>query len=90
MWNSLSPAAREQFAWPHPGLPLPEEATTEHAETHKEDTPGPHQPPLAPFCLVILEPWNVDYLSLRGNRRIKFACDGQEGGVVWSETRVNP
>lgn len=87
MWNSLSPAARDQFSWPHPGLPLPEEAPSEAAE----ETPGPHQPPLAPFCLVILEPWNVDYLSLRGNRRIKFARDGTvEGGVVWSETSVNP
>eukprot|EP00884_Botryococcus_braunii_P001666 jgi/Botrbrau1/114/Bobra.0022s0102.2 len=91
MWNSLSQSARDQFAWPHPGLPLPpEEDESQHRRNSEGEAPGPHQAPLSPFCLVILEPWTVDYLSLRGNHRIKFSRRDDESGTWWAEMPVNP
>lgn len=90
MWNSLSQPARDQFAWPHPGLPLPQEDDQGKQWSETAVAPGAHHSPLSPFCLVILEPWAVDYLSLRGNRRIKFARVDDEKGTSWAETPVNP
>jgi pyridoxamine 5'-phosphate oxidase len=84
MWNSLSPAARQQFAWPHPGLPV----VPGGEEAAEEAAPGAHEPPLSPFCLVIAETSAVDYLSLKGNRRLKFAKVVGDGS--WTQMEVNP
>ncbi|MCF4970375.1 Npun_F5749 family FMN-dependent PPOX-type flavoprotein [Nostoc sp. CMAA1605] len=82
MWQELSDAARLQFAWPHPGKPKAEPAAFE------PPPPEPHQP-LANFCLLLLEPTQVDHLELRGepqNRRIYYCDQNQQ----WSIKEVNP
>ncbi|WP_414579255.1 Npun_F5749 family FMN-dependent PPOX-type flavoprotein [Anabaena sp. CCY 9402-a] len=82
MWQELSDAARLQFAWPDPGEPKAEKAAFE---------PSPPDPdrPLANFCLLLLDPTQVDHLELRGepqNRRI-YDCDENQ---AWSTQEVNP
>jgi pyridoxamine 5'-phosphate oxidase len=82
-WQELSDAARLQFAWPHPGQP-------------RVDRPGAFEPsppdpahPVANFCLLLLDPVEVDHLELRGepqNRRIYYR-DEQNN---WSSQEINP
>ncbi|MDH6060748.1 pyridoxamine 5'-phosphate oxidase family protein [Chrysosporum bergii ANA360D] len=82
-WQELSDAARLQFAWPHPGKPRVEVATA------FEPPPPDFTEPLANFCLLLMEPIEVDHLELRGkpqNRRI-YRRDEQQ---IWSVQEVNP
>jgi pyridoxamine 5'-phosphate oxidase len=80
-WQELSDAARLQFAWPHPGK-------------DKEDQAAFNPPPPDPqetipnFCLLLLEPTQVDHLELRGEpqNRYLYRLDDQE----WSVQAVNP
>ncbi|CEJ48278.1 Npun_F5749 family FMN-dependent PPOX-type flavoprotein [Umezakia ovalisporum] len=82
-WQELSDSARLQFAWPHPGQTRVEEGKA------FEPSPPDFAKPVPNFCLVLLEPVEVDHLELRGepqNRRI-YRRDEQE---VWSREEINP
>jgi PPOX class probable FMN-dependent enzyme len=82
-WQELSDPARLQFAWPHPG-----EARTENNGAFSPPSPDPEQP-LPNFCLLLLEPIEVDHLELRGdpqNRWLYYRNNSQE----WSKQAVNP
>ncbi|MBH8563298.1 pyridoxamine 5'-phosphate oxidase family protein [Nostoc sp. CENA67] len=82
-WQELSDAGRIQFAWPHPGKPR--DATP---EAFAPPPPNPTQP-LANFCLLLLDPMQVDHLELRGepqNRKIYQRDENQQ----WSSKEVNP
>lgn len=80
-WVALSDSARLQFAWPHPGNPRsPQEAFSPPA-------PDPVQP-LDTFCLLLLDPEEVDHLELKGdpqNRTLYTRMDEQ-----WQTQSVNP
>ncbi|MBE9003811.1 pyridoxamine 5'-phosphate oxidase family protein [Fortiea sp. LEGE XX443] len=82
-WQQLSDTARLQFAWPHPGKyrdTSPEAFTT--------SAPDPLQP-VPNFCLLLLDPVQVDHLELRGepqNRSIYQLDENQE----WFCVEVNP
>lgn len=81
-WQKLSDAARLQFAWSDPGKPRAEAAAF---------SPPPPNPvePLPNFCLLLLEPVQVDYLLLRGepqNRWLYCRKDNSE----WSVQEINP
>ncbi|MBD2503534.1 Npun_F5749 family FMN-dependent PPOX-type flavoprotein [Anabaena azotica] len=80
-WQELSDAARLQFAWPHPG---------KNKEDQAAFNPPPPDPqkPIANFCLLLLEPKQVDHLELRGEpqNRYLYRLDDQE----WSMQAVNP
>ena len=81
-WQELSEAARDQFAWPHPG--------DDKAEASAFDSGSPDAiEPLANFCLLLLEPETVDLLELRGEpqNRSLYRRDG-EGN--WFVRSVNP
>ncbi|MDZ8261781.1 Npun_F5749 family FMN-dependent PPOX-type flavoprotein [Nostoc sp. ChiQUE01b] len=83
MWQELSDAARLQFAWPHPGKPR-----VENPEAFAPPAPEPMQP-VANFCLLLLDPVQVDHLELRGepqNRWLYHRDDQQE----WSSQAINP
>jgi pyridoxamine 5'-phosphate oxidase len=83
MWQELSDAARLQFAWPHPGKPR-----VETPEAFAPPAPDPVQP-LPNFCLLLLNPVEVDHLELRGepqNRRFYRRDENQE----WSCEEINP
>jgi PPOX class probable FMN-dependent enzyme len=82
-WQELSDPARLQFAWPHPG-----EARAEHNGVFSPPSPDPEQP-IPNFCLLLLEPMEVDHLELRGdpqNRWLYYRNNSQE----WSKQAVNP
>lgn len=83
MWQELSDAARLQFVWPDPGemrIRTPE-AFTPPAPDNIE--------PVENFCLLLLEPTEVDHLELRGepqNRTIYQLNENQE----WCSKEINP
>ncbi|BCL34664.1 Npun_F5749 family FMN-dependent PPOX-type flavoprotein [Nostoc sp. MS1] len=80
-WQELSDAARLQFAWPHPGKDKEDQAA------FNPPPPDP-QKPIPNFCLLLLEPNQVDHLELRGEpqNRYLYRLDDQE----WSMQTVNP
>lgn len=83
IWQELSDAARLQFAWPDPGKPR-----VDQPEAFEPSPPNPAQP-VANFCLLLLDPQEVDHLELRGepqNRRIYCRNEQQE----WSTQEINP
>jgi pyridoxamine 5'-phosphate oxidase len=83
MWQELSDAARLQFAWPHPGKPRIQELGA-----FEPPAPNPIEP-VPNFCLLLLDPMQVDHLELRGepqNRWLYCRNDQQE----WSSEAINP
>ena len=83
MWQELSDAARLQFGWPHPGKPR-----VETPEAFAPTAPDPMQPVLN-FCLLLLEPVQLDHLELRGepqNRWLYHRDENQE----WFCEKINP
>ncbi|WP_016948975.1 Npun_F5749 family FMN-dependent PPOX-type flavoprotein [Anabaena sp. PCC 7108] len=83
MWQELSDAARLQFVWPTPGdlrVQTPEAFTPPPPDTIQ---PGEN------FCLLLLEPVQVDHLELRGepqNRWVYHRNENQE----WLTEAINP
>ncbi|BBD65554.1 pyridoxamine 5'-phosphate oxidase-related FMN-binding protein [Nostoc commune NIES-4072] len=83
IWQELSDAARLQFAWPHPG-----KFRVENPEAFAPPAPDPVQP-LPNFCLLLLDPLQVDHLELRGepqNRKFYRRDENQE----WFCEEINP
>ncbi|MEH2106664.1 Npun_F5749 family FMN-dependent PPOX-type flavoprotein [Nostoc sp.] len=83
MWQELSNAARLQFAWPHPGKPRIQEAGA-----FEPSVPDPVEP-VPNFCLLLLDPVQVDHLELRGepqNRSLYCRNDQQQ----WTSEAINP
>ncbi|NEO25499.1 MAG: pyridoxamine 5'-phosphate oxidase [Kamptonema sp. SIO4C4] len=82
-WQNISDAARMQFAWPTP------KATREEDTAQFASPPPDPQHPLETFILLLLNPQQVDYLTLRGNpqNRTIYRLTGEEG---WEIQEVNP
>ncbi|WP_413171106.1 Npun_F5749 family FMN-dependent PPOX-type flavoprotein [Anabaena azotica] len=83
MWQELSDAARLQFVWPDPG-----EMRIRTPEAFTPPAPNPIEP-VDNFCLLLLEPTEVDHLELRGepqNRTIYQLDENQE----WYSEEINP
>lgn len=82
-WQELSDAARLQFAWPHPG-----KSRVEDKAAFEPSPPSPTQPS-ANFCLLLLDPLEVDHLELRGQpqNRCLYRLDEQQH---WSSEEINP
>ncbi|MGF2040160.1 MAG: Npun_F5749 family FMN-dependent PPOX-type flavoprotein [Nostoc sp. CmiVER01] len=83
IWQELSDAARLQFAWPHPG-----KSRVENPEAFAPPAPDLVQP-LPNFCLLLLDPLQVDHLELRGepqNRKFYRRDENQE----WFCEEINP
>jgi PPOX class probable FMN-dependent enzyme len=85
-WKRMSDGGRSQFAWPYPGL--------ERGDDDSLFSPGPfteEEPPLSDFCLLVLDPIEVDHLSLKSNERYLYKpVDQSDGDTSWSQLRVNP
>lgn len=81
-WQELSDAARLQFAWSDPGKP--------RADAAAFSPPPPNSiEPLPNFCLLLLEPVQVDYLRLRGEPQNRWLyCLGDDS--KWSVQEINP
>jgi pyridoxamine 5'-phosphate oxidase len=81
-WRDLSDAARVSFTWPTPGAP------------RAAWTPFPRMPPdsanpLPDFCLLVLEPREVDHLELNGAPQNRWRFLREEGGR-WAIREINP
>jgi pyridoxamine 5'-phosphate oxidase len=79
-WQDLSDSARLQFVWPQPRQPRAESGFT-------PDPPDPLDPP-ASFCLLLLDPVQVDHLELRGDPQNRSLYRYQED--AWTVEAVNP
>lgn len=82
LWQSISEAARLQFAWPPSGEPRSPAAAF---------TPPPPDPltPLPTFCLLLLDPMQVDHLELRGEPQNRDRYHRDDEGI-WRVMSVNP
>ncbi len=81
LWQNISDSARLQFAWPHP--------KAERTEASNFDPPAPDaQTPLPDFCLLLLDPRSVDYLSLRGAPQTREIYQRQ--AAQWLNYSANP
>ncbi len=81
LWQDLSDNARLQFAWPNPGQPRSE--ATAFAPANLD----PIQPP-ANFCLILLDPIQVDHLELRGEPQNRWLYRLED--QAWSKQEINP
>ncbi|MDZ7962879.1 MAG: pyridoxamine 5'-phosphate oxidase family protein [Aulosira sp. DedQUE10] len=83
-WQDLNDAARLQFAWPHSG----QARNKDEQAAFSPPPPDPSQP-LPNFCLLLLDPVQVDHLVLRGEpqNRWLYYHDDQQG---WSVKEINP
>lgn len=79
-WQQLSDSARLLFAFPDPGK----------LRTDATFTSSPPDPinPLPHFCLLLLEPIEVDLLQLRGNPQNRYTYF--RNGDNWEITEINP
>ena len=81
-WHDLSDAARLQFGWANPGQPR------DPADPFSPPPPDPHEP-LPNFCLLLLDPVEVDHLELRGEPQNRFRYSMDEGDT-WQMESINP
>lgn len=82
MWQDLSDPSRIQFAWADPGKP--------RADASAFSPPSPNEgEPLSNFCLLLLEPTQVDHLELRGDPQNRCIYHRSEDGE-WNVETVNP
>ncbi|MBD2777995.1 Npun_F5749 family FMN-dependent PPOX-type flavoprotein [Iningainema tapete] len=81
-WRELSDNARLQFVWPHPG---------ENRANPEEFSPPPPDAvnPPANFCLLLLDPVQVDHLELRGEPQNRWLYERDED-LTWTTISVNP
>lgn len=79
-WQQLSDAARIQYTWSEPGKP--------RANSALERSPPDLVQPLPNFCLLLLQPLQVDHLELHGepHNRAIYCRNGNQ----WSVQVINP
>jgi pyridoxamine 5'-phosphate oxidase len=79
-WERMSAAGKVQFYWPLPGAARALEIFAEPELTLS---------PAADFCLLLLDPVQVDHLDLRGNpqSRSRYCLQDDQ---AWSIEPVNP
>ncbi|KAK0580414.1 hypothetical protein LWI29_001693 [Acer saccharum] len=83
-WFASSPRSRLQYLGPYPGLP-------QLSEEPQETSVDPSAGPVSEFCLLVLDPEQVDYLNLKTNKRLMFtSTQSQIGEKCWTSERINP
>ncbi|XP_062157135.1 pyridoxine/pyridoxamine 5'-phosphate oxidase 2 [Alnus glutinosa] len=83
-WFASSPKSRLQYLGPNPGLPC-------LSEQPDQEFLDPSTGPVGAFCVLILDPDQVDYLNLKSNQRVKFTSGlSVNGEKCWTSERVNP
>ncbi|KAJ7563520.1 hypothetical protein O6H91_03G113700 [Diphasiastrum complanatum] len=85
-WFSSSSKSRMQFAGPHPGLPVVASQDDHEPELDSE------QGPVDCFCVVTLEPEEVDYVHLKDNKRWVYTRSKKENeeAYFWFEIELTP
>jgi PPOX class probable FMN-dependent enzyme len=81
-WRELAEAVRVSFTWPAPGAPreIHGPFPTIHPD---QEIPPTH------FCLLILDPQEVDILELHGNPQNRWTFCRTESDR-WQGTEINP
>eukprot|EP01023_Acetabularia_acetabulum_P014193 TRINITY_DN1696_c0_g1_i2.p1 TRINITY_DN1696_c0_g1~~TRINITY_DN1696_c0_g1_i2.p1 ORF type:complete len:214 (+),score=20.65 TRINITY_DN1696_c0_g1_i2:62-643(+) len=82
MWRNMSSGARQQFLWPQPGLPR----ELDDHEKYNPMAPSTDSEPSDNFCLVVMEPQDVDHILLLPNQRFLYWKEENE----WKQSEVNP
>eukprot|EP01026_Neomeris_dumetosa_P080893 TRINITY_DN90151_c0_g1_i1.p3 TRINITY_DN90151_c0_g1~~TRINITY_DN90151_c0_g1_i1.p3 ORF type:complete len:192 (-),score=26.57 TRINITY_DN90151_c0_g1_i1:130-705(-) len=82
VWSGLSDNARKQFLWPHPGLPRQQN----DEEQYNPQVPSAQTDAVSDFCLVVMEPQDVEHVLLISNQRFCY-FKNQES---WECQEVNP
>jgi pyridoxamine 5'-phosphate oxidase len=81
-WRELGESVRMSFTWPAPGEPR--DARSPFPSAHPDpETPSPH------FCLVVLDPHEVDLLEINGKPQNRWIYRRDEAGR-WQGAEVNP
>ncbi|KAK7381978.1 hypothetical protein VNO80_00577 [Phaseolus coccineus] len=84
-WFASSLRSRSQYLCPNPGLPCL------HEQAPPDISLDPSTGPIDAFCLLILEPNQVDYLNLKSNQRLTFKSSVSAAAKnSWTVERVNP
>ncbi|KAL6004480.1 Pyridoxine/pyridoxamine 5'-phosphate oxidase 2 [Asimina triloba] len=83
-WFASSLRSRLQYLGPCPGLPCINE------EQCSDDLLDSSTGPVGAFCLLVLDPEQVDYLNLKSNERLTYTCKQSDGRQCWMLERVNP
>jgi pyridoxamine 5'-phosphate oxidase len=81
-WHELAEAVRVSFTWPMPGEPR--HGGVRFPTAH----PDPETPP-SQFCLVVLDPHEVDLLEINGNPQNRWVYR-LDGTGRWHGAEVNP
>lgn len=91
-WKNMSDPGRQQFLWPHPGLPriVDDINDSSDAQGHSFDAapPSKDDPVANPFCLCIVDVTEVDHLNLKSNERRRWTLE--TNSQEWVEEYVNP
>ncbi|KAF5464495.1 hypothetical protein F2P56_014568 [Juglans regia] len=83
-WYASSLKSRLQYLGPSPDLPCLSELPDQEFLDHSTG-------PVGAFCLLVLDPDQVDYLNLKSNQRIKFTSGlSVNGEKCWTSQRINP
>eukprot|EP00257_Ricinus_communis_P018585 XP_015577342.1 pyridoxine/pyridoxamine 5'-phosphate oxidase 2 [Ricinus communis] len=84
-WFASSIKSRLQYLGPNPGLPC---LTEQHPSELFLD---PSSGPVAAFCLLVLDPEQVDYLNLKSSQRTIFTIGQRVNGEnSWNSESINP
>jgi pyridoxamine 5'-phosphate oxidase len=81
-WRSLAESVRISFTWPTPGEPR--DGSVPFPSAH----PDPETPP-SHFCLLVLDPHEVDLLEINGSPQNRWIYRLNEAGR-WQGAEVNP
>ncbi|GAV71145.1 Pyridox_oxase_2 domain-containing protein [Cephalotus follicularis] len=84
-WFASSVKSRYQYLGPNPGLPVPSD------QPQKEFFLDPSAGPVGAFCLLVLDPDQVDYLNLKRNQRVTFTSrPSVDVEKCWTSEIINP
>ncbi|KAM7276343.1 hypothetical protein ACFE04_018209 [Oxalis oulophora] len=84
-WFASSLKSRLQYMGPTPGIPNLSEQPTQDLSL------DPSTGPVTAFCLLVLDPDQVDYLNLKTNKRLAFSTGvSANGDKCWTVEEVNP
>ncbi|KAL7259150.1 hypothetical protein ACSBR1_005115 [Camellia fascicularis] len=84
-WFASSVKSRLQYLGTNPGLPSLGE------QSSSESSLDPSAGPVDAFCLLVLDPDQVDYLNLKINERLTFSSrQNINGEKFWISERINP
>ncbi|KAK6918162.1 Pyridoxamine 5'-phosphate oxidase, Alr4036 family, FMN-binding domain [Dillenia turbinata] len=85
-WFASSLKSKLQYLGPKPGIPCFSEEPPP-----QQFSLDPSTGPVSAFCLLVLDPDQVDYVNLKTNDRLAFTSQTSVNGEkCWNTERINP